>query len=742
MFPEALTQHIHAPKFVAELSFSVSLALRRYQEKLQQLRGRLIAQHSVCLLFVFTDAFFELPGVPKLPKADVGGMLFSEHAELVSWFSWQLPSSMLVDFIDAGAKTLIFELEFLAVLLAIECWHWRLTLGEVRGVMESLPQTLKFLIETLSAGLVPLLAVFLRVISAMLWHLFVLISATVCVLSWAAETECKTATSSKSSGLLQVMTRTGSEVEVSHQLRVRWIQKMQKDPDLLVKAAKQVGIDLPHLSVLNTWNASSFVDLTSPSPTLSDVEQKLDNEITSDTDYSNVANGATKAIASFFSKLATGTDVQLQDALGAAWEGGGSDLLIAGVALINPAVAILATFSLPFMSLLTGGPESSPYQDLYNTVMKEVKVLIVTAGLKRAQAQMQILANDLEVLPGFLSRKYTTPTDVEKSIRLSFFLTLQYQMGLVQADLFQECYTGSTESYDCKTVGMRCTVFPALAHAQLHMAIFTELMAAMPEYRSQFEKQAKAQARTYFRICLRMYEYCRSDGNDRPWAQTRADEVQEKTYEQLTWLAGLYGETPDLMHLQRMIFLPDRDVSSFTSQSAGWVDSQSGHLLRGFYVKDGGGSHTDQITKYREVSFPSSYSSGDMKLLDVTLRNHCERQSVPSRSGQGYRTVCYDTRYLRCPAGWFVYGLYRKHSGITGLTRVDCRRPKSAEKTHLNCEELYLSALDSGTVNSWMECPEHKLITELVIDDWEAFLAWNRDGMDRLNRMTCCDVKW
>lgn len=62
-----------------------------------------------------------------------------------------------------------------------------------------------------------------------------------------------------------------------------------QDPDLLVKAAKQVGIDLPHLSVLNTWNASSFVDLTSPSPTLSDVEQKLDNEITSDTDYSNVA---------------------------------------------------------------------------------------------------------------------------------------------------------------------------------------------------------------------------------------------------------------------------------------------------------------------------------------------------------------------------------------------------------------------------------------------------------------------
>ena len=126
MFPEALTQHIHAPKFVAELSFSVSLALRRYQEKLQQLRGRLIAQHSVCLLFVFTDAFFELPGVPKLPKADVGGMLFSEHAELVSWFSWQLPSSMLVDFIDAGAKTLIFELEFLAVLLAIECWRGHL----------------------------------------------------------------------------------------------------------------------------------------------------------------------------------------------------------------------------------------------------------------------------------------------------------------------------------------------------------------------------------------------------------------------------------------------------------------------------------------------------------------------------------------------------------------------------------------------------------------------------------------
>lgn len=41
--------------------------------------------------------------------------------------------------------------------------------------MESLPQTLKFLIETLSAGLVPLLAVFLRVISAMLWHLFVLL---------------------------------------------------------------------------------------------------------------------------------------------------------------------------------------------------------------------------------------------------------------------------------------------------------------------------------------------------------------------------------------------------------------------------------------------------------------------------------------------------------------------------------------------------------------------------------------
>ena len=101
----------------------MSLALRRYQEKLQEPRGRLITQHSVCPCFVFTDALYEPPEVPKPPKAGVGGILFNENAELVSWVFWQLPSSTLVDFIDVGAKALIFELEFLAVPLAVECWR-------------------------------------------------------------------------------------------------------------------------------------------------------------------------------------------------------------------------------------------------------------------------------------------------------------------------------------------------------------------------------------------------------------------------------------------------------------------------------------------------------------------------------------------------------------------------------------------------------------------------------------------
>ena len=50
-------------------------------------------------------------------------MLSGERAELLAWFSWQIPTSVSANFIDAGAKPLIFEPRSLAVLLAIECWR-------------------------------------------------------------------------------------------------------------------------------------------------------------------------------------------------------------------------------------------------------------------------------------------------------------------------------------------------------------------------------------------------------------------------------------------------------------------------------------------------------------------------------------------------------------------------------------------------------------------------------------------
>ena len=114
-----VTQHAYS-KTGPKLSPKAVSALSLYLVMLTCDEPRVLAKASSKTWMIFTDASFE-PGRDE-PEAGIGGVLVNPAGKPTHYFSCKLSSENITRLNPNNADTIIFELEFLAVLCAFRLW--------------------------------------------------------------------------------------------------------------------------------------------------------------------------------------------------------------------------------------------------------------------------------------------------------------------------------------------------------------------------------------------------------------------------------------------------------------------------------------------------------------------------------------------------------------------------------------------------------------------------------------------
>eukprot|EP00438_Fugacium_kawagutii_P034748 Skav218091 [mRNA] locus=scaffold1801:84833:85651:- [translate_table: standard] len=104
----------------AELPPRALMCLSVYKETLLSNKPRVLSLKSSAIWMFFTDACYEPDHTGAF--AGLGGVLISPKGQIHRYYSHQLSSEQLTLLNPKGAKTLIFEWEFLAVLVALHLW--------------------------------------------------------------------------------------------------------------------------------------------------------------------------------------------------------------------------------------------------------------------------------------------------------------------------------------------------------------------------------------------------------------------------------------------------------------------------------------------------------------------------------------------------------------------------------------------------------------------------------------------
>lgn len=120
----AVTAHVHNQDS-PELTAITRQALRTFAECLQGSRPRQIGSQWNRPWYIFTDASFQ-PSEPSWP-AGLGGLLYNSEGEACSAFSLVLSELHLEQLGYPPKRTVIFECEFLAIILAITLWSSQLS---------------------------------------------------------------------------------------------------------------------------------------------------------------------------------------------------------------------------------------------------------------------------------------------------------------------------------------------------------------------------------------------------------------------------------------------------------------------------------------------------------------------------------------------------------------------------------------------------------------------------------------
>ena len=113
----------HAYGHSSKLSDDLVASLALLRGRLEVNRPRDINPDPDSVWYVFSDASYE----PESGTGGLGSVLYNQSGELESWFGSQLDVSICKRF-GAGEKdTIIYELEFLAVVVAATLWDAYLT---------------------------------------------------------------------------------------------------------------------------------------------------------------------------------------------------------------------------------------------------------------------------------------------------------------------------------------------------------------------------------------------------------------------------------------------------------------------------------------------------------------------------------------------------------------------------------------------------------------------------------------
>ena len=232
-------------------------------------------------------------------------------------------------------------------------------------------------------------------------------------------------------------------------------------------------------------------------------------------------------------------------ALKGAWDGGAKDLLIGKLALTNPGVALFASFLAPFLESIFEGGDNA-FEEWRDKVIEEVESLMRLESQQAATRKIQALREEMEMVPAFLSFEGNPSAEQDTSLRLSWWLMLQYEMSVLSTELMGACMT-DVESQSCKDWGGDCNVLMLLPYAELHLSIFTVLQEIEPLHQASFVRQMQLRAKDYVVIGTKMWEYCKTYGDTGAWSAnpTRAHKIQMQTQQHFQSLAAIYGKTLD-----------------------------------------------------------------------------------------------------------------------------------------------------------------------------------------------------
>lgn len=118
-----VTNHAYTPGST-KLSRELEDSLKRYLAALKMDKPRSVHKSSDTTWYIFTDASYEPDGSSH--KAGFGGVLVSPDGQYREFFTFELRDSLL-DRLNIGKrKTIIFECEFLALLVALQLWACKL----------------------------------------------------------------------------------------------------------------------------------------------------------------------------------------------------------------------------------------------------------------------------------------------------------------------------------------------------------------------------------------------------------------------------------------------------------------------------------------------------------------------------------------------------------------------------------------------------------------------------------------
>ena len=95
-------------------------ALTLYRNMLMNQGPKSLSCRSTNTWYFFTDASFEMED--DIPTAGHGGVLVSPSGKPIRFFSGKLNKDQVALLNPKGSKTIIFECEFLAVLVAYKAW--------------------------------------------------------------------------------------------------------------------------------------------------------------------------------------------------------------------------------------------------------------------------------------------------------------------------------------------------------------------------------------------------------------------------------------------------------------------------------------------------------------------------------------------------------------------------------------------------------------------------------------------